>query len=229
MAPRHWSHLHSLLQSPADPGDDRHGTVCALRLPAQALCIAAGPPEERCQHGPAAFARYECSRGCPHRRGFFHHHPLIFSRRTSSPRHHHGAVKYRLPRCHRELRHHDRQGAGSAAGSLFHPSDIEVRNAGARGCLASVSNIRAGRGVVAKSVRAQINLRSARPVVLRPRRATTGGCETGGRPGFGCARRCQSPATSASSWSAHRPQPSWKPIFSWLSRSATVQWRTRAV
>lgn len=37
------------------------------------------------------------------------------------------------------------------------------------------------------------------------------------------------PLTSASIWSAHWPQPWWKPIDSWAARSSSVQWRARAV
>src|SRR3546814_4612497 len=33
----------------------------------------------------------------------------------------------------------------------------------------------------------------------------------------------------AASWSAHWPQPSWKPIFTWASQSSSVQWRATAV
>jgi len=43
------------------------------------------------------------------------------------------------------------------------------------------------------------------------------------------ATRHHSLVTSAASWSVHFPQPLWKPICSCASRSATVQWRTRAV
>ena len=56
-----------------------------------------------------------------------------------------------------------------------------------------------------------------------------------GREAMHWSRRGRPPArrhsvlTRAASWSAHLPQPSWKPIFSCAAQSAALQWRARAV